>query len=98
MPTRQELLATGRNDAQIAQEIGADAVFYQDLDDLIDAVKKANPQNTHFETSCFDGQYITGDITPEYLAAVEAQRNDGEKNSQDSSESRQLDLNLSKVD
>ena len=96
MPTRQELLATGRNDEQIAQEIGADAVFYQDLDDLIDAVKKANPQNTHFETSCFDGKYITGDITPEYLAAVEAERNDGDKNSKGSSESRQLDLNLSK--
>jgi len=97
MPTRQELLATGRNDEQIALEIGADAVFYQDLDDLIDAVKKANPQNTHFETSCFDGKYITGDITPEYLAAVEAERNDGDKD-KGSSESRQLDLNLSKAD
>ena len=95
MPTRQELLATGRTDAQIAQEIGADAVFYQDIDALIEAVRKCNPKLTHFETSCFDGNYITGDITPEYLAAVEAQRNDGAKEGNTSLETRQLDLNLS---
>ena len=98
MPTRQELLATGRSDAQISLEIGADAVFYQDLDALIEAVKKANPLITHFETSCFNGEYITGDVTPEYLAAVESNRNDENEDDKASMATRQLDLNLSSAE
>jgi amidophosphoribosyltransferase len=94
MPTRQELLATGRTDEQIAHEIGADAVIYQDLDALIDAVRKVNPAITRFETSCFDGNYITGDITPEYLAAVENARCEASHQSSDAESSMQLDLNL----
>ena len=56
--------------------IGADAVIYQDLDALRAAVRQANPALRHFETSCFDGNYITGDVTSEYLAAVETRRDD----------------------
>ncbi|MES2353715.1 MAG: amidophosphoribosyltransferase [Pseudomonadota bacterium] len=97
MPTRSELLATGRSEADIAREIGADAVFYQDIDALIDSVRSLNPAIQSFDASCFDGKYITGDITPEYLEKIEASRNDGETSSGNSSES-QLDLNLSVVD
>jgi len=93
MPTLQELLATGRNDEQIAREIGADALIYQDLDALERAVRKVNPAITSFDTSCFDGRYITGDITPEYLARIEHVRNHPRPSS-DSSSSKQLDLNL----
>ncbi len=98
MPTRQELLATGRTDDQIALEIGADAVFYQDLDALIAAVSKANPLITHFESSCFNGDYITGDVTPEYLAMIESNRNDGNEDDKSTVSTRQLDLNLSSAE
>lgn len=63
MPTRAELLATGRDEAEIAREIGADAVIYQDLAALKDAVSSVNRELKLFESSCFDGEYITGDIT-----------------------------------
>ncbi len=97
MPTRQELLATGRSDAEIALEIGADAVFYQDLDDLVQDVGRDTPGIERFDSSCFDGCYITGDITPEYLANIEAHRCDGETRS-DQEITQQLDLNLSTVE
>lgn len=71
MPTRKELLATGRTTEQIAKEIGADGVIFQDLDALITAVQQANPKLKQFETSCFSGTYITGDITQEYLDEIE---------------------------
>jgi amidophosphoribosyltransferase len=93
MPTSRELIATGRTDDEIAREIGADRLIYQDLDALIDDVRSVNPKIEHFETSCFDGVYVTGDITPEYLADVEAQRNDDELSRRESNIT-QLDLNL----
>ena len=93
MPTRAELIATGRDDQQIAREIGADAVIYQDLDALKAAVRAVNPKLTQFETSCFDGVYITGDVTSEYLALVEKQRDAARQDNVEESESNQLDLN-----
>ena len=91
MPTRQELIATDRNDAQIAAEIGADAVIYQDLDALKAAVSEVNPALKQFETSCFDGRYITGDVTPEYLEAIERSRDAGRQDDDDDG-GNQLDL------
>jgi amidophosphoribosyltransferase len=93
MPTSRELIATGRTDDEIAREIGADRLIYQDLEALIDDVRSVNPKIEHFETSCFNGVYVTGDITPEYLADVEAQRNDDELSHGDANVT-QLDLNL----
>ena len=92
MPSRHELIATGRNDEEICREIGADRLIYQDLEDLKAAVRKANPAIQNFEASCFDGYYITGDITPEYLNEVEAAREAGKANKDD--DAGQLDLNL----
>jgi amidophosphoribosyltransferase len=92
MPTRAELIATGRDEQQVALEIGADAVIYQDLESLKAAVRAVNPKLTQFETSCFDGVYITGDVTSEYLASVEKQRDAGRQESEEESESNQLDL------
>ena len=91
MPTRAELLATGRNDEQICREIGADALIYQDLDALVAAVREGNTEIQEFDCSCFNGHYITGDITPEYLNRLEHQR---EGDQEDVGTSRQLDLNL----
>ncbi|MCL4799791.1 MAG: amidophosphoribosyltransferase [Burkholderiales bacterium] len=76
MPTRSELIATGRTEDEIAAEIGADAVIYQDLDALKRAVREANPGLEQFETSCFDGEYITGDVTSQYLGELETRRDD----------------------
>jgi amidophosphoribosyltransferase len=98
MPTRQELIANGRSDEEIAREIGADALVYQDLDALKAAVREANPRLTEFETSCFDGNYITGDITREYLDSVENHRNGARGEASEETESTQLDLGLVETD
>ena len=93
MPTRQELLANGRTDEEIAREIGADAVIYQDLSDLIKAIQEVNPRLTEFDASCFDGCYVTGDVSEAYLAHLEGMR-DGSVPVASSPPTRQMDLNL----
>ncbi|MFZ1318183.1 MAG: amidophosphoribosyltransferase, partial [Candidatus Nitrotoga sp.] len=92
MPSRKELIATGRSDEEICREIGADRLIYQDLDDLKTAVRKTNLDIQYFDASCFDGDYITGDITLEYLDAIEATRENGKVNTDD--DVSQLDLDL----
>lgn len=77
MPAARELIAHGRSEQQVCEAIGADKLIYQDLEDLIDAVGKGNPNIKHFDTSCFSHEYITGDIDDEYLARIESLRNDG---------------------
>jgi len=94
MPTRSELIATGRTDDEIARHIGADAVIYQDLEALKAAVREANPRLERFEASCFDGHYVTGDVTSEYLAAVEQRRDDKRQERPDEIEAGEADLNL----
>ena len=96
MPTRSELIASDRDEAQICESIGADGLIYQDLEDLKAAVRAVNPAINFFETSCFDGCYITGDITAEYLNGVENQRGEempSASENTDDSEGGQLDLN-----
>lgn len=94
MPSRDELLATGRSDEEICKEIGADALIYQDLDALIADVKFRNPNIKAFDCSCFDGKYVTGDITEAYLEKIEAVRADGKKSQKPANSITQLDLNL----
>jgi len=93
MPTRQELIATDRNEEGIAREIEADAVIYQDLDALKLAISEVNPHLTQFETSCFDGRYVTGDVTAEYLEGIERTRNAGREEGEEEGDANQLDLN-----
>ena len=94
MPSRSELIASGRSDDEIRREIGADALVYQDLDGLKAALAAVNPDIACFETSCFDGHYITGDVTREYLSTIESARRDGSARADDEGEGTQLDLNL----
>ncbi len=94
MPTRTELIATGRTETEIARHIGADAVIYQDLDALKAAVREANPRLERFEASCFDGHYVTGDVTSEYLAEVEQRRDDKRQESAEESEAGEANLDL----
>ena len=79
MPAPEELIAHGRTTEQIASEIGADHLIYQDLSDLYDAVAEGNPDINICEASCFDGKYITKGVTQEYLDEIEAARNDAVK-------------------
>ena len=74
MPTRSELICgDGKTDDEVCKILEADAVVYQRLADLKSALHDMNPAIERFECSCFDGEYITGDITEEYLAKLEAQ-------------------------
>ncbi|WP_349255653.1 amidophosphoribosyltransferase [Brevundimonas sp.] len=92
MPTRAELIAAHRSEDEVGREIGADALIYQDLEALKEAVRRTNPKLTSFETSCFDGHYITGDITSDYLKSIETLRDAARDSGED--EGAQLDLNL----
>jgi amidophosphoribosyltransferase len=97
MPTASELIATGRTEQEIAEAIGADAVIYQDLEALVEGVRVLNPAIRRFDCSCFDGVYITGDISPEYLDSLAAGRG-GDGGSTSRLSSYQLDLGLSRID
>ncbi len=95
MPTRSELIATGRSEAEISREIGADALVYQDLDALKASIRDLRPSLSDFDCSCFDGCYVTGDVTAEYLDAIERAREGASASTIiDGGDSRQLDLNL----
>ena len=78
MPAASELIAHGKTDEEVAQEIGADRLIYQDLNDLIDAVRTGNPKLTEFDCSVFTGNYITGE-TEGYFTDLEERRNDAKK-------------------
>ncbi len=82
MPSVNELVGHDRDDKQIAEAIGADWLVYQDLDDLIETARHGNPEVRKFDTSVFDGNYVTGDITRDYLDFIEGRRNDGARSSQ----------------
>ena len=94
MPSRNELIASNRTEEEICREIGADALIYQDLEDLKAAVQAINPAISVFETSCFDGCYVTGDVTPEYLSGVESLRCDAANKPASEDGGGQMDLNL----
>ena len=76
MPAASELIANGRTIEEIEEIIGADRLIYQDLHGLVRAVRHGNSAITEFDTSCFSGEYVTGDVTPEYLSDLESRRND----------------------
>ena len=79
MPTSAEFIAFNKTEEEICQEIGADWLVYQDLDDLIAAASKGNPKISQFDTSCFTGNYVTGDISQDYLDQIAFMRNDDAK-------------------
>ena len=95
MPTRSELIATGRSEEEISREIGADALVYQELSALKASVRELNPELVAFDCSCFDGQYVTGEVTPEYLDTIERARCGANPVSAgDEGDTTQLHLNL----
>ena len=77
MPSAVELVAHGRTVGEVAEFLGADGLIYQDLDDLIQAVQKRGKSHVdRFDCSVFDGHYVTGDVTADYLQHLETNRND----------------------
>ena len=69
-------MATDRSSAEVCKKIGADFVLYQRLDDLIESIRTVNSDVVSFEASVFDGHYITGDVSPEFLSRIDAERRD----------------------
>ena len=83
MPAGSELIANGRSVEEIQVLIGADRLIYQDLHGLIRSVRHDNSDITEFDTSCFSGEYVTGQVSVEYLEELEAMRNDDAKAQRD---------------
>ena len=80
MPSANELVAHGRSVDEIRVIIGADRLIFQDLDDLINAVmKKGKSRIRQFDTSVFSGEYVTGDVSNQYLEQLELLRSDTAK-------------------
>jgi len=92
MPSAAELVGHGRDEQEIADVIGADWLVYQDLEDLIRAARKGNPAIKGFDTSVFDGRYVTGDVTQSYLNDIEKLRNDAQKEKQSKSDITVIEL------
>lgn len=97
MPTRNELIAYGRTDEEVCREITADALVYQDIAALKRSISDVNPLLKTFEASCFDGVYVTGDISRDYLDRIEFARNNPKPKNEDTVRT-QLNLNLAQVD
>lgn len=81
MPTQAELIATGRDTDQIAREIGANGLVFQRLEDLQQSIRDLNPAMEEFESSCFNGCYVTGDVDEDYLAYLNRTRGSGASSS-----------------
>lgn len=93
MPSASELVAHGRTEQEVCDIIGADKLVFQELDDLIEAVQKKDRTDVdRFDTSVFSGEYVTGDVTDDYLSNLEACRNDDAKEQRNTSGSNVIDL------
>jgi amidophosphoribosyltransferase len=80
MPARKEYIAYGKTNEEICDSIGADRLIYQELEDLVEACTGAGENSlADFDCSCFNGVYVTGGVTEEYLSRVEQMRSDSEK-------------------
>lgn len=92
MPSANELIAYGRETEEISDLIKADGLIYQDIEDLVEAVREENQDIKLFETSVFDGKYITGDIDQAYLERVDSARSDTAKSAVIQTEMSNLEM------
>ncbi len=93
MPSPEELIGHDRNDKQIAEAIGADWLVYQDIEDMIEATMHKNKLGVErFDASCFNGEYVTGDIDQTYLDSIQKKRNDNAKKVQNLGDNEVMDL------
>ena len=82
MPASNEFVAYEKTEKEISDFIGADKLFYQNLDDLIMSVREDGSPIQKFDASCFDGKYVTEDVTQDYLKELDTVRNDASKQKQ----------------
>jgi amidophosphoribosyltransferase len=94
MPTRRELIAFERSDEEVCREITADDLVYQDLDALKRSISDINPALQRVDAACFDGIYVTGDVTRAYLDSLELARHNSKAAVQEDVGRSQLNLNL----
>ncbi|GAC13482.1 amidophosphoribosyltransferase [Aliiglaciecola lipolytica] len=92
MPSANELIAYGRDIDEVSELIKADGLIFQDIQDLVEAVNIENPSISRFETSVFDGDYITGDIDQAYLERVDSARSEGAKKAMIQTELSNLEM------
>jgi amidophosphoribosyltransferase len=92
MPSKDELIAHGRSVEEIAVAIGADWLVFQDLDDLINAVRRGNRNIAEFDCSVFTGEYVTGGVTVSYLDHLESQRSDSAKEQRRASDDEVIEM------
>jgi amidophosphoribosyltransferase len=92
MPTREELIAHNRSVEEIRQYIGADALIYQDVEAMKRVVRQLNPALAGFEASCFDGHYITGDVSAADFEAIEHQRTSARSEDEEGGDRTRLTL------
>ena len=97
MPSATELIAHNKTVEEVSELIGADWLMFQDLDDLVEAVRIGNPEVKRFDASVFDGEYVTGDIDQQYLDRLEQRRNDNAKIS-DQNEEDDTGLGVNLID
>ena len=83
MPTSDELVAHNRTVEQVREVIGCDALIYQEVEGMKRAIASLNPALAGFDASCFDGVYVTGDVTPESIARMNEQRIDADEEGDD---------------
>ena len=92
MPSANELIAHGRDVDDVCDLIGADKLIFQSLEDLVSAVKLGNPEIKSFDTSVFDGVYVTNDIDNAYLEKLDALRNNNSKETSDKNADSVIDM------
>jgi amidophosphoribosyltransferase len=92
MPTREELIAHGRTVEEIREYIGADALIYQDVDAMKRVVAALKPGLKSFEASCFDGHYVTGDVSADDFEAIREQRKSSQADEEDAESRTRLAL------
>ncbi len=92
MPSANELIAHGRDVDDICSLIGADKLIFQSIEDLVIAVGSGNPDIKRFDTSVFNGHYITNDIDSAYLERLDAKRNNSTKEESDKDADSVIDM------
>ncbi len=85
MPSSEELVAHGRTVEEIRQLICCDALIYQDVDAMKRAIGALNPAISDFDASCFDGVYVTGDISSADIARLNQGRAAQQEGEEDTS-------------
>ncbi|MEJ2762231.1 MAG: amidophosphoribosyltransferase, partial [Gammaproteobacteria bacterium] len=92
IPTSSELIAFNRSEEEVGKTIGADWLIYQDVDDLIEAARAGNPEIERFDTSCFTGEYVTGDVSDDYLKQLSVLRSDSARQARNTDDDTVIDL------